>query len=167
MKEAKAKRPRGNPNLKKGVRPPHLEGKRTGKPSTTKVPRAANLLREMRAVFTRPATKDVTQGQKIVRRLLEESPREFLRHLARLEEAYGKGAQGQHGGEGGARGRPARGEVDEGTLRLRELMPDEWDRWAEYERWLGRGAESALGAGAEGAAEEPALQDVGAGDGPE
>jgi hypothetical protein len=73
----------------KGVRPPQLEGKRTGRPKKV---RAAPLAQEaeplaqaMRHVLATPA--DRTHEQREVRRWLERDRRGFLRHLAKLEAA--------------------------------------------------------------------------------
>src|SRR5262249_18098517 len=73
----------------KGVRPPQLEGKRTGRPKKAKAAPLAEeaepLAQAMRHVLATPA--DRTHEQREVRRWLERDRRGFLRHLAKLEAA--------------------------------------------------------------------------------
>jgi hypothetical protein len=73
----------------KGVRPPQLEGKRTGRPKkVTEEPlsqESEGLLAAMRHVLATP--KDRTYEQKAVRAWLDKDQKGFLRHLAKLEAA--------------------------------------------------------------------------------
>src|SRR5262245_19157353 len=94
----------------------------------------------MRLVYSQEERKDRTQGQRTLRKLLEESPKEFIAQLARLEEAHARR---------GAKAAPPPGEepaqMDEGTERIRDLLAEEWRRADRYfafeERALAEGGE--------------------------
>ncbi len=67
----------------KGVRPPQLEGKRTGRPrGSTNRP---FMLLDMLRVCRRPADEDKTPGQKMMRKWMDERPHEFFDTLMNLE----------------------------------------------------------------------------------
>jgi hypothetical protein len=73
----------------RGVRPPQLEGKRTGRPKKVKEAplsqESEGLLAAMRHVLATP--QDRTYEQRAVREWLEEDQKGFLRYLAKLEAA--------------------------------------------------------------------------------
>src|SRR5262245_54202334 len=67
----------GHPGRKKG------SGRKGHKPS--------RLLRDMRLVYERDESQDRTPGQKALRMLLKDSPKEFISQLGQLERAYSIG----------------------------------------------------------------------------
>jgi hypothetical protein len=75
----------------KGVRPPQLEGKRTGRPKGSRS--ASCLLRHMRAVLRQDETEDRTAAQKAVRQWFRKNPGKFLSQLAALEQAHQAGQE--------------------------------------------------------------------------
>jgi hypothetical protein len=105
----------------KGVRPPQLEGKRTGRPKGSVSP--PRLLRDMRWVSNHPEEEDKTQGHRICRAWLQENRKGFMAKMCYLEQAYL--AQGPKGsaekGETVLRS-PEDGPKDEGTERVEELI---------------------------------------------
>jgi hypothetical protein len=75
----------------------------------------------MRLVYAQEECKDRTEGQRTLRKLLKESPKEFIQQLAKLEEAHARR---------GAKAAPLLGEEerDEGTEKVKDLLAEEWKR---------------------------------------
>jgi hypothetical protein len=95
-----------------GPRGPRAAHERRGsKPS--------RLLHDMRLVYAQPERKDRTEGQKTLRKLFQESPKDFIAQLARLEEAHlRRGAKAAPLPDAGVL------ELDDGTAR--EYAPGEY-----------------------------------------
>src|SRR5262245_58577838 len=53
------------------------------------------LLRDMRRVYEQDESKDCTPGQKALRKLFQDNPKEFIGQLAGLEKAHRAGATKQ------------------------------------------------------------------------
>jgi hypothetical protein len=84
--------------------------------------RPRRLLRHMRQVYAREERKDRTEGQKTLRELLRESPKEFIAQLARLEEAE---ARRQPSRRAAGPGEAERLEMDDGPAWVAGLLEEE------------------------------------------
>jgi hypothetical protein len=75
----------------KGVRPPQLEGKRTGRPKKVKEltpsQESEGTLAAMRHVISTPPASDTTYQRRELRKWLEKNRNGFMRLLLKLEEA--------------------------------------------------------------------------------
>jgi hypothetical protein len=94
----------------------------TGPAPGTRV--ASRLLRDMRWVYDHEAAEDLTPGQKMCRKVMEDNPREFLAQLARLEAAH----QPHTRTRGNRKGQPANSgveepvEMDQGSERAQDAV---------------------------------------------
>jgi hypothetical protein len=111
------------------------------------VSRPSRLLRDMRMVYAQPERKDRTEGQWTLRKLLRESPKEFIQQLARLEAA-----QTRRRGSGAGKGTEESEDLDDGTARCLELLEQEWNQEWKRMKFLMEVCEPSLGGAASRAA---------------
>jgi SpoVK/Ycf46/Vps4 family AAA+-type ATPase len=106
-------------------------GERTGRPRGRPKGKGSccRVLRDMRWVYERPEGTEKTEGQRTLRKLMKESPREFVQQLVRLEEAEAR----KRAKEAGGKGSEDAGEMDEVTARVAGLLEGEWER---AEQWF-------------------------------
>jgi hypothetical protein len=121
--EAQPERPRKPGTFSKG----DLRINRNGRP---RGPQAADqecgirpclLLRDMRLVYAQQEGKDRTEGQRMLRKLLEKNPQQFIAQLVRLEKAHAPARQAPE-----AQAEAASGvlPMDDGTARVRGLLDE-------------------------------------------
>src|SRR4051794_1750748 len=87
--------------------------KRKGQGAGQKKP--PRLLADMRQVYNHPGGDGGTPGQKMLRKLFEDNPKEFVGQLAQLERAYLSAVAKQARVEEKKAQQAGSGEIDEGT----------------------------------------------------
>jgi hypothetical protein len=126
--EREIRRKRRLANLEKGRNRPN-EVKPSGRP---KKKLATSVLADMRKVYRKPEGSERTEGQRALRKLLKENPKEFVQQLVRLEEAHAKKVAARQAKE---QAEAASGvlPMDDGTARVlglieESLIDTEWKK---------------------------------------
>jgi len=130
----------GDPRINRSGRPPAVRGE--GEEGPGRDGRPSRLLRDMRWVYENKADRNETD--EALRGWYRARPREFLVHLAKLEEARAKEAAARRGPAQAAE--PDEPEEDEGTRRALELL-EGWKTAldsGENEQPDGEGSERAM-----------------------